>query len=180
MPESRCCGYLICRIQSSECGWWMARKRWSDVYVYRPTVSKWISRCRTHDTWSNDCNEITIKAVQMNYCIFLLKHWEEANKNKRHWNFNFLSSEYVRWASLDHHLYAVNALSIQLICAKSKWDCTQHWSALYQQQPKPLAFIYSHNTWCNLLSNYKIWTKIAHATIKSPDRKKTESSSVQR
>lgn len=56
IPESLCCGYFIWSIQSSECGWWMARKRWSDVYVYRPTVSKWISRCRTHDTCSNDWN----------------------------------------------------------------------------------------------------------------------------
>lgn len=55
MPVSRCCGYLICSIQSSVCGWCMARNRWSDVYVYRPTVNKWISRCRTHDTCNIVC-----------------------------------------------------------------------------------------------------------------------------
>lgn len=54
-PESRCCGYLICSIQSSECAWCMARKRWSDVYVYRPTVSRWMSRWRTQDTCSTCC-----------------------------------------------------------------------------------------------------------------------------
>lgn len=33
IPESLCWGYLIWSIQSSECGWWMALNRWSDVYL---------------------------------------------------------------------------------------------------------------------------------------------------
>lgn len=55
IPESLCCGYLICNIQSPKCGWWIALNRWSDVYVYRPTVSRWISRCRIQDTCNNIC-----------------------------------------------------------------------------------------------------------------------------
>lgn len=68
-PESRCCGYLICSIQSSECAWCMARKRWSDVYVYRPTVSRWMSRWRTQDTCSTCCERPKKKKVQKNIRI---------------------------------------------------------------------------------------------------------------
>lgn len=60
-------------VHSSVCGECIASNRWSDVYVYRPTVSRWMSRCRTHDT----CKEINItkivnfpKRIKKNLCHY--------------------------------------------------------------------------------------------------------------
>lgn len=49
-PESFRWAYRIRSVHSSACGECIASNRWSEVYVYRPTVSKWMSRWRTQDT----------------------------------------------------------------------------------------------------------------------------------
>lgn len=96
IPVSLCCGYLIWSIQSSEWGWCKARKRWSDVYVYRPTVNKWISRCRTHDTCSIVCKRNKIKiSRKLVHCGPLLAMVDMRKCDELEWGCGSVGEGYI-------------------------------------------------------------------------------------